>query len=77
MPWLPRPFQPYAKRERRLCSNSKQWMPLIPGSACRRPVGKRVKMDDAYEYLAKGNAQLLAQLGLRFENGPIDWTKVR
>jgi uncharacterized protein YndB with AHSA1/START domain len=27
----------------------------------------------AYEYLAKGNAQLLAQLRHRFTNGPIDW----
>ncbi len=32
--------------------------------------------DDAYEYLATGNAQLLAQLKLRFDKGPIDWTKL-
>jgi len=29
--------------------------------------------DAAYEYLAVGNAQLLAQLRRRFESGPIDW----
>ena len=29
--------------------------------------------DDAYEYLAKGNAQLLTQLWRRFAKGPIDW----
>jgi uncharacterized protein YndB with AHSA1/START domain len=29
--------------------------------------------DDAYDYLAKGNAQLLAQLWYRFAKGPIDW----
>lgn len=29
--------------------------------------------DDAYEYLATGNAQLLATLKQRFETGPIDW----
>jgi uncharacterized protein YndB with AHSA1/START domain len=29
--------------------------------------------DDAYEYLANGNAQLLAQLKTRFEKGPIKW----
>ena len=31
--------------------------------------------DDAYEYLSKGNAQLLSQLKTRFEKGPIDWSK--
>jgi len=29
--------------------------------------------DDAYEYLAEGNAQLLAQLYRRFVSGPIRW----
>lgn len=29
--------------------------------------------DAAYEYLAKGNAQLLGQLRYRFVHGPIDW----
>ena len=29
--------------------------------------------DDAYDYLAKGNAQLLGQLWYRFAKGPIDW----
>jgi uncharacterized protein YndB with AHSA1/START domain len=29
--------------------------------------------DDAYEYLAQGNAQLLGQLYLRFKNGPLRW----
>jgi uncharacterized protein YndB with AHSA1/START domain len=31
--------------------------------------------DDAYEYLATGNAQLLMQLYTRFVKGPIDWGK--
>lgn len=31
--------------------------------------------DKAYEYLAVGNAQLLATLHHRFVHGPIDWTK--
>jgi uncharacterized protein YndB with AHSA1/START domain len=31
--------------------------------------------DAAYEYLAAGNAQLLAQLHKRFESGPIAWPK--
>ena len=31
--------------------------------------------DAAYEYLAKGNAQLLTQLHQRFASGPIDWSK--
>lgn len=31
--------------------------------------------DKAYDYLAAGNAQLLATLQRRFENGPIDWAK--
>ena len=29
--------------------------------------------DDAYDYLAKGNAQLLEQLRARFVKGPINW----
>jgi len=29
--------------------------------------------DDAYEYLASGNAQLLEQLYVRFAHGPIKW----
>jgi uncharacterized protein YndB with AHSA1/START domain len=29
--------------------------------------------DDAYEYLASGNAQLLGQLLYRFTKGPIEW----
>jgi hypothetical protein len=29
--------------------------------------------DDAYEYLASGNAQLLEQLYLRFARGPMKW----
>jgi uncharacterized protein YndB with AHSA1/START domain len=33
--------------------------------------------DDAYEYLAKGNAQLLNQLLYRFQNGPIDWSRLQ
>ena len=33
--------------------------------------------DDAYDYLANGNAQLLGQLLYRFKNGPVDWTKLR
>jgi uncharacterized protein YndB with AHSA1/START domain len=31
--------------------------------------------DDAYEYLAKGNAQLLATLHKRFASGPVAWPK--
>jgi uncharacterized protein YndB with AHSA1/START domain len=31
--------------------------------------------DRAYEYLAAGNAQLLATLHRRFVSGPIDWSK--
>jgi uncharacterized protein YndB with AHSA1/START domain len=31
--------------------------------------------DRAYDYLADGNAQLLATLQRRFEKGPIDWAK--
>jgi uncharacterized protein YndB with AHSA1/START domain len=31
--------------------------------------------DKAYEYLAVGNAQLLATLHQRFISGPMDWTK--
>jgi uncharacterized protein YndB with AHSA1/START domain len=33
--------------------------------------------DEAYEYLAVGNATLLTQLYRRFVAGPIDWTKPR
>jgi uncharacterized protein YndB with AHSA1/START domain len=29
--------------------------------------------DDAYDYLAQGNAQLLASLWRRFAVGPVDW----
>lgn len=32
---------------------------------------------DAYDYLAEGNAQLLKQLRGRFLGGPIDWSKAR
>jgi uncharacterized protein YndB with AHSA1/START domain len=32
--------------------------------------------DKAYEYLASGNAQLLATLHHRFVNGPLDWEKI-
>jgi uncharacterized protein YndB with AHSA1/START domain len=31
--------------------------------------------DKAYDYLAKGNAQLLETLRRRFVNGPLDWAK--
>ena len=31
--------------------------------------------DDAYDYLAGGNAQLLNQLLVRFVKGPIQWPK--
>ncbi|MEO8679196.1 MAG: SRPBCC domain-containing protein [Vicinamibacterales bacterium] len=33
--------------------------------------------DAAYEYLSKGNAQLLTQLRQRFVTGPIDWSKLK
>ena len=33
--------------------------------------------DEAYEYLASGNAQLLDALRARFITGPIDWTAQR
>ena len=33
--------------------------------------------DDAYDYLASGNAQLLNQLLYRFKNGPIDWNRLK
>lgn len=33
--------------------------------------------DAAYDYLAKGNAQLLTQLRERFVSGPIDWSKFK
>lgn len=33
--------------------------------------------DDAYDYLADGNAQLLNQLLYRFKNGPVDWSKLK
>jgi len=32
--------------------------------------------EDAYAYLADGNAQLLNQLLYRFKNGPIDWNRL-
>jgi len=32
--------------------------------------------DKAYEYLASGNAQLLATLHHRFVSGPLDWEKI-
>jgi len=38
---------------------------------------KGKEWDDAYEYLAGGNAQLLEQLLYRFQHGPIDWAKLR
>ena len=38
---------------------------------------KGKEWDDAYEYLANGNAQLLQQLLYRFKNGPIDWSRTR
>jgi len=38
---------------------------------------KGKEWDDAYEYLANGNAQLLNQLLFRFKNGPIDWSRLR
>jgi uncharacterized protein YndB with AHSA1/START domain len=38
---------------------------------------KGKEWDDAYEYLADGNAQLLNQLLYRFQHGPIDWSKMR
>lgn len=34
-----------------------------------------VEWDQAYEYLAVGNAQLLATLYRRFASGPIDWVR--
>jgi uncharacterized protein YndB with AHSA1/START domain len=37
---------------------------------------KGAEWDSAYNYLAKGNAQLLGQLRYRFKNGPIDWDAV-
>jgi|HubBroStandDraft_6_1064221.scaffolds.fasta_scaffold527322_2 uncharacterized protein YndB with AHSA1/START domain len=33
--------------------------------------------DDAYAYLADGNAELLAQLRDRFVNGPVNWKQVQ
>jgi len=36
---------------------------------------KGKEWDDAYDYLAVGNAQLLNQLLARFKNGPIDWNR--
>jgi uncharacterized protein YndB with AHSA1/START domain len=33
--------------------------------------------DEAYDYLAQGNAQLLGQLRYRFVKGPIDWTALK
>jgi uncharacterized protein YndB with AHSA1/START domain len=37
---------------------------------------KGKEWDEAYEYLASGNAQLLKQLLYRFQKGPIDWDKM-
>jgi uncharacterized protein YndB with AHSA1/START domain len=33
--------------------------------------------DEAYDYLADGNAQLFDQLLYRFKNGPVDWSRLR
>lgn len=33
--------------------------------------------DDAYNYLADGNAQLFGQLLNRFKNGPVDWSRLK
>ena len=33
--------------------------------------------DAAYDYLSKGNAQLLTQLHQRFTSGPLDWSKFK
>lgn len=33
--------------------------------------------DAAYDYLARGNAQLLTQLRERFVSGPVDWSKFK
>ena len=33
--------------------------------------------DEAYEYLARGNAILLRQLHRRFSSGPVDWSKLK
>jgi len=33
--------------------------------------------DEAYDYLSKGNAQLLTQLQQRFVSGPIDWSRFK
>ena len=33
--------------------------------------------DAAYEYLSRGNAQLLTQLHQRFATGPLDWSKFK
>jgi uncharacterized protein YndB with AHSA1/START domain len=33
--------------------------------------------DEAYEYLARGNAILLRQLHHRFATGPVDWSKLK
>jgi uncharacterized protein YndB with AHSA1/START domain len=38
---------------------------------------KGKEWDDAYEYLANGNPQLLNQLLYRFENGPVDWSRLK
>jgi uncharacterized protein YndB with AHSA1/START domain len=37
---------------------------------------KGKEWDEAYEYLASGNAQLLKQLLYRFQKGPVDWGKM-
>jgi len=38
---------------------------------------KGKEWDDAYEYLAEGNAQLFNQLLYRFKNGPVDWSRLQ
>ncbi len=38
---------------------------------------KGKEWDDAYNYLATGNASLMAQLYQRFVSGPIDWSKIK
>jgi uncharacterized protein YndB with AHSA1/START domain len=38
---------------------------------------KGKEWDDAYEYLAEGNAELLNQLLYRFKNGPVDWSRLQ
>ncbi len=53
--------------------------PLTPSSTVvtLRQTGWQAgpEWDEAYEYLASGNAQLLGALKQRFETGPIDWRR--